>query len=592
MIHRRLLFVAGAVLGTLAGCNNHPLQPLEKVVSGSNRQNVSLPAKTKIDFLFVIDDSGSMSEEQEALAENFSELSGFLVRELGDRADFRIAVTTTDYTSLRGEFVREGGADPAGCVDEPLVIGSDNLEGQADPESELNRMISCKVRLATQANSYEKGLEAMRGALSCTGPNAELFRQCCQDNGTYDPVCDIPADIFKECGSPEDNGGDCLPRFLRPDAILVVVFMSDEDDCSYPAINPSTSYLAVCRTDRDGNGDGFFDGFSDVTICGDRDPATCYADECGALSQSDCYEARCVIPENSDTITSCAWYQDRKTPTDRYRDFLLDTKIDPEFLLLAALTGPPRFVPVATDIDGDRVGFSAPSGTVADECIFEPLSGGAEQQAQQKARNEGRLQDAACCPAGGCEGSPYLSCESDRGLAFDGARYTELVELFGVDGVGCTDPSDAENCIQICEDSFSRPLNIIRDRLEAKIRSFCLDKAPQCIVPTAEGPRECETAEEFASEANYANSLRVSTRECVLDDQGECTGVYDPSVALAGNRWSLERNEVCRGDWLLTLDEAPGASARVLIDVVVQVNDSGDGQDAGAAGGAADAGAP
>ena len=89
-----LLFVS--VLSALFGaCNPHPVQPLEGIVSAVNRQGNNLPDKTKIDFLLVMDNSGSMQEEQANLAENFTTIAEFLA-DLGPSADYRVAVTSMD----------------------------------------------------------------------------------------------------------------------------------------------------------------------------------------------------------------------------------------------------------------------------------------------------------------------------------------------------------------------------------------------------------------------------------------------------------------------------------------------------------------
>ena len=68
------------LVAAIVGCNEHPVQPLEGVVTAVNRQANELPAKTKLDFLFVIDTSNSMCQEQQNLSENFSAFSNFLFR--------------------------------------------------------------------------------------------------------------------------------------------------------------------------------------------------------------------------------------------------------------------------------------------------------------------------------------------------------------------------------------------------------------------------------------------------------------------------------------------------------------------------------
>ena len=101
MVRFYLIFLlAGASLWV--GCNEHPITPLERVLTAVNLPENTLPAKTKIDFLFVIDDSGSMCEEQANLSRNFSAFSDFLFVELGQSTDYRIAVTSTDILEEQG----------------------------------------------------------------------------------------------------------------------------------------------------------------------------------------------------------------------------------------------------------------------------------------------------------------------------------------------------------------------------------------------------------------------------------------------------------------------------------------------------------
>ena len=104
---RSMLVVLLPVL--LLACNDHPIQPLERVITAVNRQVNELPAKTKIDFLFVIDNSNSMCQEQVNLADNFKAFSDFLYKELGGSADYHIAVTSTDMDSSPGRNMQPKG---------------------------------------------------------------------------------------------------------------------------------------------------------------------------------------------------------------------------------------------------------------------------------------------------------------------------------------------------------------------------------------------------------------------------------------------------------------------------------------------------
>ncbi|MBS1120781.1 MAG: putative lipoprotein, partial [Deltaproteobacteria bacterium] len=79
--------------------------------SGSGTDSGSDTPRTcnKMDIVFVIDDSGSMQEEQTNLAANFPMFADLLANyttSAGEHIDFRVAVTTTgrdmDYTILIG----------------------------------------------------------------------------------------------------------------------------------------------------------------------------------------------------------------------------------------------------------------------------------------------------------------------------------------------------------------------------------------------------------------------------------------------------------------------------------------------------------
>ena len=104
-----------AALGS-AGCNDHPLSPLDGTLSAASIQEHRLPAKTKLDFLFVIDNSGSMCQEQKNLARNFTAFSELLFQDL-QAADYRLAVVSTDFRSSehRGRFLRRPARPDTNC---------------------------------------------------------------------------------------------------------------------------------------------------------------------------------------------------------------------------------------------------------------------------------------------------------------------------------------------------------------------------------------------------------------------------------------------------------------------------------------------
>jgi hypothetical protein len=137
--------------------------------------------KPKTDVLLVVDNSGSMGEEQKLLGDNAQR---FLDTAAQLNSDFHVAVVTTDMndTNQSGRFQTRGGA-PKVVVNGPTA--SANLKATVGG-------------LGTNGSASEQGLAAMVAALS------------------------VP--LVKD---PQTNDG-----FLRTDAKLAVVVVSDEEDQS------------------------------------------------------------------------------------------------------------------------------------------------------------------------------------------------------------------------------------------------------------------------------------------------------------------------------------------------------------------------
>ncbi len=131
---------------------------------------------SKVDVLFVIDNSSSMDVHQQFLAES----AGDLVNELIKKGmDFKIAATTTDMAN-QGE--------------RGLFIGSPKYIDRNTPN--IANALKEKILRGTQGSSVEKGLDAIKSALSS-------------------PLI-------------EDENKD----FLRLDALLVIIVLSNENDYS------------------------------------------------------------------------------------------------------------------------------------------------------------------------------------------------------------------------------------------------------------------------------------------------------------------------------------------------------------------------
>lgn len=415
-------------------------------------QTLTVPGRPKMDVLVVVDNSGSMCEEQGVLAAALRGASPGLAD-----LDLRFAVVSTDLRTEtdRGAFLvrpttpemsltcpTAGGpnapdteACDAALAAVDLRDGVLRAENGASAEA-LATATSCLVTLGTLGDGFEKGLEAMRLALSCEGPQGGLFGECCRE-GVFDPSC------------------VANPAFLRPDAGLLVVVLSDEADCSDPSVNPRASRRAICKYGpMDGeDADTLPDGYADPDLCPEGDPAVCFARECGALNADDCYRARCIVDRGDNE--NCLWHPEALTPVADYVDFLRSLKprggLDVRVLPLVGPTGNLPTGEPLTWTEGQPAAGCDP--TLPD---FDPQA------------------DAAmCCPNGACTGPSFAVCASESGRAYSGARYRELGQAFCEDAEDCA----ALDAVAICDDGFELGASI--DRLLARVqRLFCLEVRP------------------------------------------------------------------------------------------------------------------
>jgi hypothetical protein len=157
----------------------------------------------KVDFLYVVDNSASMVDEQENLARSFVGFSRVVQQTLGD-IDRQIMVVDTDDTNVT-DIVSETG----NMCDGRLGAGTRmSWQGQScgmpagerfmrNDQANLEDTFSCLAKVGTLGNVDERPIDAL---LRATGATV--------------------SDLDEEC-----NAG-----FLRDDALLVITIITDEED--------------------------------------------------------------------------------------------------------------------------------------------------------------------------------------------------------------------------------------------------------------------------------------------------------------------------------------------------------------------------
>lgn len=711
------------IMLTLLACNPHPVEPLEGVVSAVTRQSSNLPDKTKIDFLFVVDNSGSMIEEQENLARNFETIAEFLSA-LGPSADYRVAVTSTDLgqnntgrspngdESDNGRFLVKPDPEYAdeNCpsilenaginAESPVLLSSRLDENPQIANEQIVERFGCMATLGKRGSGSERGLEAMRKALSCNYDNAKFFAQCCVpdpldttnrlaqpigelgaactspggckpgltcvDNGgnaqclPISTECPAPCPGTDACVSPQMGAASCLtvtdsrrkiynpvcepevdPLFLRPDSLLVVIFVTDENDCSAPRDNRADSTKVICRYNIvDNNGDNIPDGYLDPALCPSRNPAECFQAECGALSAEDCFKQRCMVnfeDYRQDQVLFACEYEDQDlTDVGDYFRFLTSLKAQPrEQLVVANIAGPNKFTPLGSPVyfESYEVAPMCQEELNCTEGIIDP-DDAPDDHPDCRLRSDVSYITDECCPNGQCRGGVRSSCVSERnGVAYSGRRYQRLVGALEANGIGCPDLNpdrvtdeqraacagqragdectvcDSSSCrcmpiantvdvacgtcVQICSNDFSAPLDAIRSKVTDVLGTYCLDKPPACLVREGnEGlTRDCVTDAELSDGRNYEIFVRVDCEpeatDCLsrlAETRRTIAACTDANPANdADCRWRLELDvQGCSGGALVRMEPVPPAGS--LIDIEFFVSTEGDEESASEAG--------
>lgn len=210
MLRRSLPLSALASLGLL-GCQDYVFD--QKCAESIKEQQLERPAATPTpaDILFIVDNSGSMADEQQKLAESFDRF----INEIAGSGDYHIAVASTDQASGGGE--------------------RDGLVNVTFSQSAPNNLLEINAADCRPANI---GLGCFRGP----NPSTRIIDSSTMDRNAQ--ISNFRTNVLVgSCGSGDETGlkatisaleqsgnGECNAGFLRPEANLVVVIVSDEED--------------------------------------------------------------------------------------------------------------------------------------------------------------------------------------------------------------------------------------------------------------------------------------------------------------------------------------------------------------------------
>ncbi len=207
------LGLGSALVATVlsAGCPNREVAAVDPNQQKEEKKLIPVGSNRNIDILFVIDNSGSMGEEQASLATNFPVFMSVLNNIMGGLPNVHIGVVSSN-TGVGGYNIGGCGGDGDNGVLQATARGSctpptgkfivdiqpdDPLQPRIQnyPAGKLEDTFTCIAKLGTTGCGFEQHLESMKRALENNKPNENK-------------------------------------DFLRKDAYLAIIIIADEDDCS------------------------------------------------------------------------------------------------------------------------------------------------------------------------------------------------------------------------------------------------------------------------------------------------------------------------------------------------------------------------
>ena len=230
-----LLLLATSVVG----CDCRPPGLVNTLPPDVRVDTYTQQAASKIDVLWVVDNSGSMAPRQENIARNFS---SFITEFTRNSIDYRIAVTTTDIFKEAGRFV-----------------GTPKILSPTTPN--VATVFANNVKVGINGSPFEVGLEAARMSLDLQAQaNAASVMQCqaaCPTMGQA--TCRLNCET------------NMVFQFLRRDAYLYLIFVTDEEDRSSQDVRYFYRYFETVK------GVGNDGTVTTAAIMGDTPSNTCGA---------------------------------------------------------------------------------------------------------------------------------------------------------------------------------------------------------------------------------------------------------------------------------------------------------------------------
>ena len=515
----RFSLTAGAVLA-LTGCLDHPIKKVAYDKTSEAQKNVAIAINKDVDILFVIDNSGSMAEEQALLSKNFASFINVLEAE-DVNANYRIGITTTDSGNPRcpkATYNPEGGKLVlSSCVDR---VGqgefSFNMNDFAYACTDYCDLTDAQLAIKPTATQFSNGdtaprkwIERIEGQTNLPDDvtTVQAF-QCFGPQGVAG--CGFESHLesmYLALAQASSKDSTTNYGFLRDQAILSVVIISDETDCSYTGLGAEifTTNKVFWNDPSDPAPTSALCWRAGVK-CDGSSPTwdRCYASNHGLDGAADVADTAAVLQPLSKYTNFVQGLEDQKRMFDVSQE-----------VLVAAIAGVPvGYDKNTADIiyeDTDDVDFQTDFG-IGPGCVLAGMNGDPDSRAVPPVRER------------------------------------EFAEAFQV--------GDERNLFSICQNDYSAALEAIAAKIRDQIKPACMPSCIKDVDPTTEIVDEsCTLIEENTAtmmqspipkcEKNGANFVPpAGSTVCyiALVDQAGLTATPDDDMSqqCIDEGWNLE----------------------------------------------------
>lgn len=241
---RHKLTIASALLALTVlgqGCLERALRPIAPCTRSAVQQTETITATDQVDLLFMIDDSGSMAEEQRAIGREIPRIVEILTTgnlpngtHVAPARSLHVGVVSSNMgigsSPTQGTCHPGLGGDgllvPAGACTGASANGSRgsifDFQPATGDATAFSAAVACVASLGTNGCGYEQQLEAVLKAVSPSAPTewtAESY---------------VAPTFWGLAGPTFGHGGPggANETFVRPGSVLAIVLVTDEDDCS------------------------------------------------------------------------------------------------------------------------------------------------------------------------------------------------------------------------------------------------------------------------------------------------------------------------------------------------------------------------